>query len=45
MEITLQNLKNQFSTGESLIRVRHTAISKTNTKELVFIVTYELSGE
>ena len=36
--------ENQFSTGESLIRIRHTAISKTNTKELRFIVTYELEG-
>ena len=37
--------ENQFSTGESLIRIRHTPISKTNTKEVRFIVTYELIGE
>ena len=36
--------ENQFSTGESMIRIRHTAISKTNTKQIEFIVTYELSG-
>jgi len=37
--------ENQFSSGESLIRIRHTSISKTDTKEVRFIVTYELSGE
>ena len=34
----------QFSSGESLVRIRHTSISKTNSKELRFIVTYQLTG-
>ena len=34
--------ENQFSTGESLNRIRHTSINKTNTKQLRFIVTFEL---
>lgn len=42
--LSLTEFENQFSTGESLIRVRHTPISKDNTKELTFEVTYEISG-
>lgn len=36
--------ENQFSSGESLIRIRHTAISKTDTKQIEFIITYEIEG-
>lgn len=36
--------ENQFSSGESMIRIRHTSILKTNTKTIRFIVTYEISG-
>jgi len=42
--ISLTEFDNQFSSGESLIRIRHTPITKDNTKELNFVVTYELSG-
>jgi len=44
-DLSLTEFENQFSTGETLIRIRHTPITKDNTKELNFIVTYEISGE
>ena len=43
--LNLSEFENQFSTGESLIRFRHTALSKDNTKEFRFITVYEFSGE
>jgi len=43
--LELTEFENQFSTGESLIRIRHTPISKDNIKELTFIVDYEIVGE
>ena len=42
--LALTEFENQFSTGESLIRIRHTPISKDNTKELTFVITYEIEG-
>src|SRR3990167_839729 len=32
--LSFTEFENQFSTGESLTRIRHTPISKDNTKEL-----------
>lgn len=43
--LSLTEFENQFNTGESLIRIRHTPITKDNTKELTFITTYELSKD
>ena len=43
--LSLTEFENQFSTGESLARIRHTPISKDNTKELTYILTYELVGD
>ena len=43
--LSLTEFENQFNTGESLSRIRHTPISKDNTKELTYIVTYSLEGE
>ena|SRR3990167_11431553 len=43
--LSFTEFENQFSTGESLLRIRHTPISKDNTKELTYIVTYSLEGE
>ena len=41
----LTEFENQFSSGESLIRIRHTPISKDNSKEITFIMTYEILSE
>lgn len=43
--LALTEFENQFSSGESLIRIRHTPITKDNTKELNFIVTYSIEGD
>ena len=43
--LSLTEFENQFSTGESLARIRHTPISKNNTKELTFFLTFEMVGE
>lgn len=43
--LSFTEFENQFSTGESLTRIRHTAINKTNTKEISFVITYELSSD
>lgn len=43
--LALTEFENQFTSGESIIRIRHTPFVKTNTKEMTFIVTYELIGE
>ena len=40
--LSLTEFENQFSTGESLARIRHTPISKDNTKELTYILTFEI---
>ena len=40
--LSFTEFENQFSTGESLTRLRHTAISKDNVKELRFITTFEI---
>ena len=42
--LSLTEFENQFSTGESLIRIRHTPITKDDTKELTFITTYEIDS-
>ena len=42
--LSFTEFENQFSTGESLARIRHTPISKDNTKELNYILTFELLG-
>lgn len=42
--LSLTEFENQFNTGESLSRIRHTSISKDNTKELTYLITYELIG-
>ena len=42
--LSLTEFENQFDTGESLIRIRHTPITKDNTKELTFITTLEIAG-
>jgi len=42
--LSLTEFENQFTSGESLIRIRHTPISKDNTKELTYIVTYSLES-
>src|SRR3990167_7292764 len=41
--LSLTEFENQFSTGESLARIRHTPIAKDNTKEFTYILTYEIS--
>ena len=43
--LSFTEFENQFSTGESLSRIRHTPISKDNTKELTYLTTYEILGE
>ena len=43
--LSLTEFENQFTTGESLSRIRHTPISKDNTKELTYLITYSLEGE
>ena len=43
--LSLTEFENQFNTGESLSRIRHTPISKDNTKELTYITTFEILGE
>lgn len=43
--LSLTEFENQFNTGESLIRIRHTPLTKNNTKELQYVVTYELLSE
>ena len=42
--LSLTEFENQFSTGESLSRIRHTPISKDNTKELTYIITYSIES-
>ena len=42
--LSLTEFENQFNTGESLLRIRHTSISKDNTKELTYLVTYAIEG-
>lgn len=42
--LSLTEFENQFSTGESLIRIRHTQISKNNITNLTFLITYEIQG-
>lgn len=42
--LSLTEFENQFNTGESLSRIRHTSISKDNTKELTYLVTYAIEG-
>lgn len=39
--LSLTEFENQFSSGESLIRIRHTPITKDNTKEFNYVITYE----
>lgn len=43
--LSFTEFENQFLTGETLARIRHTALSKDNTKELQYIVTYSLEGD
>ena len=43
--LSLTEFENQFSTGESLSRIRHTPITKDSTKELTFLITYSLKSE
>lgn len=43
--ITLTEFENQFSTGESLTRIRHVPIVKDENKELIFITTYEILSD
>ena len=43
--LSFTEFENQFDTGESLIRIRHTAINKDNITELTYVVTYEFEGE
>ena len=43
--LSLTEFENQFTTGESLSRIRHTPISKDNTKEFTYLITYEILGE
>ena len=43
--LSLTEFENQFSTGESLIRIRHTPITKDNTKELTYITTFEIAKD
>ena len=43
--LSLTEFENQFNTGESLSRIRHTPITKDNTKELTYLITYELIGD
>ena len=42
--LSLTEFENQFSSGESLTRIRHTPISKDNTKELTYLLTFEIVG-
>ena len=42
--LSFTEFEQQFDTGESLIRIRHTPLAKDNTKELNFIITYELEA-
>ena len=42
--LSLTEFENQFSTGESMIRIRHTPISKDNVTTLEYVVTYEFEG-
>lgn len=42
--LSLTEFENQFSSGESMIRIRHTPITKDSTKELRFITTYEIDS-
>lgn len=43
--LSFTEFENQFSTGESLSRIRHTPISKDNTKELTYILTFSIEGD
>lgn len=43
--LQLTEFGNFFSTGEMLARIRHTPISKDNTKEFNFVCVFELKGE
>ena len=43
--LSLTEFENQFTTGESLSRIRHTPISKDNTKELTYLITYSIEGD
>jgi len=43
--LLLTEFENRFSTGESLIRIRHTGIAKDNVKELTYIITYEFIAD
>src|SRR3990167_3976866 len=42
--LSFTEFENLFSSGESLIRIRHTPLTKDNTKELTFIITYAIEG-
>ena len=43
--LSLTEFENQFATGESLARIRHTPIGKDNTKELNYLLTFEIIGD
>lgn len=43
--LALTEFENQFSTGESIIRIRHTPINKDNVTELSYVITFEFEGE
>ena len=43
--LTLTEFGNFFSTGEMLARIRHTPLAKDNTKELNFLITFEILSD
>ncbi len=43
--LSFTEFENQFNTGESLVRIRHTPLSKDNVTEITYVLTFEFSGE
>ena len=43
--LSFTEFENQFSTGESLVRIRHTPIAKDNTRTLTYNLTFEFIAE
>ncbi len=43
--LSFTEFENQFSSGESIIRIRHAPQSKDNTKTFTYILTFEFIAE
>ena len=42
--LSLTEFENQFESGESLVRIRHTPLTKDDQRELTYVLTFELIG-